>query len=122
MQIYKQHVNPAEYSLEIISKPPDNTDRQYLKESSNLYLFQFQVNDGLQMPTAIYNLMGVILYQTCQMREALRSFENAISTDKDSLNALEHCAVMYDKMCREQDASDARAKIQEVRICFVLDK
>ena len=66
------------------------------------------------MPTAIHNVMGVLLHQTNQMREALLSFEQALDRDELNINALEHCAVMYDKMYREQDAIDAREKIQQV--------
>lgn len=76
--------------------------------------FQFVDNDGLQMPTAIHNLLGVLLFRRNRFREALLSFETAIEIDPNNINGLEHCTVMYEKLYCDEDAKNTRVKLSQV--------
>ena len=72
------------------------------------------MDTGLCMYAAVQGLLGVLYYKTSKMRDALASFEHVYERDDCNLNALEHCAFIYEKLCRDQDARDMRKKIEQV--------
>ena len=67
------------------------------------------------MHSAVHSLLGLLYYKTSKMRDALNKFEYIRDElDDCNLNALEHCAFMYEKLCRDRDAKHMREKIAQV--------
>ena len=68
------------------------------------------------MTRAVYNLLGVLFYQTNKTKAAVSTFEQLLSLDHHNLNGLENLAFVYNKLGRDRDASRKREKINEVQI------
>ena len=84
----------------------------------NNYSCSFQMRRGLHMHAAVGNLLGVLYNKTSKIRLALQTFENVMNNKDDNgienLNAMEHCAFMYEKLRRGDDAKKLRETIKEV--------
>ena len=68
----------------------------------------------MEMKTALYNVLGVLLYKTNKTRDAIRTFKDLLEIDGSNLNGLENLAhILYALKC-DTDSSKCKDRILKV--------
>ena len=68
----------------------------------------------MEMRTALYNLLGVLLYKSKKTSDAIRTLNDLLDLDSSNLNGLENLVHIYQELKCDADSKECKDKILKV--------